>query len=108
MASILYSLWLSQESGIAFDDYNNVDPRFFTYLWQSRRYAYSNLGPQDILKRNTEQFYAAFLQNWRIGIRHGSFAPCLYDGYFTCPDDIPVIFERNGVGLSLLHMDCIY
>jgi hypothetical protein len=91
-------IFLSGQSGIPFDDYNRVNLEYFKFLWRHRKYAYDNLGPKDILKKKTEEFYTAFLYNWEQGAKDTvSSAPCLYNGHYTCPYDVPILFKRNKV-----------
>jgi hypothetical protein len=100
-------VFLSGHTGIQFDDFNRVDPQFFKFLWRRRRTVYQNLGPKDIFKEMTEQFYLGFIYNWERKIKKESVtAPCTYNGHFTCPYEVPALFTRNGV--CFYSSFCIY
>ncbi|KAL4959544.1 uncharacterized protein BDV14DRAFT_160917 [Aspergillus stella-maris] len=90
------ALLLPGVSGIQYDNFNRVDLRYFKALWAQRQHSYHNLGPKDLLKQKTEHFYLGFLRNWEKGCNdRESQAPCCYQGAYTCPDDVPVVFSRN-------------
>ncbi|KAL2809196.1 hypothetical protein BJX63DRAFT_406556 [Aspergillus granulosus] len=94
-------IFLSGKSGIPYDDFNRVDPRFFKCLWRHRRTAYRrtasrNPGSDDILSK-TEHYYLGFLANWQYTIKDQPvIAPCTYNGHFTCPYETPALFTLNG------------
>lgn len=100
-------LMLSEASGIPFDNFNEVDVQYFKFLWRHRKYAYQNLGPDDLLKRTTKQYWLAFLKNWDAGRdKKVSCSPCKYKGEYTCLYEEPTLFERNGVCIPFIPSTC--
>jgi hypothetical protein len=80
--------------------FNNVTPAYFQELIKQRQAAIHHGNLHEQRKQKTEEFYHAFLHNWKKKSPSNSTAPCVLDGNYPCIAQTPIIFKRNGVTIS--------